>query len=362
MRTSLWLIALAVSVGLVVTIACGNSSNAPTKPSPAPTTPTPTPSIVRIEVGGPDSVEPGASAQLTVTAIRSNGAAEDVTAQATWLSGNSSVAEISATGVVTGHARGEASITARFQSRSATRTIIVLPNGTFKLGGTVTDSGLPLEGVTIAVIQGTGEGLTATTGPTGGYALYGVAGNVRIHAKKDGYLNHIEDVAVTAHRNLDIQMALDGPRRDLTGSYVLTITGQCTPPLVRDAGNRTYRANVSQSGGRLSVELSGADFIVTNGRGNHFNGFVQSDKVIFQIGDASYYYYYYYGSGQFDIVERFPPTALVIQGSVTATNGAAGISGTLDGTIAITRTDVAPFYFFNSVCYSHQHGFDMRRQ
>jgi hypothetical protein len=219
MRTNLRHIALILTVGLGLVIASCDKS--PTRPSVQPTgTPDAPPAVtvVRIEIIAPASIEPDASAQLTANAIKSDGSVENVTSQTQWTSTNARVLQVSSAGIVTAGERGEANLNARYQSRNATARMMVLPSGTFRLNGQVTDSGFPLEGVTVAVIGGTGEGLTALTGTTGAYVLYGVAGQVRLHAKKEGYVNRIEEAQVTENRALSFEMAFAGERRDLSGT------------------------------------------------------------------------------------------------------------------------------------------------
>ena len=118
---------------------------------------------------------------------------------------------------------------------------------------------------------------------------------------------------------------------------------------------------VEQSGPRLTVRLSGADFIVTNGRGDHFSGAILGDdRVTFAVGDAYYYYYYF---GQFGVVERFSPSeAFVIGGIITAQSRATTITGVLNGTLALARKQTAPFVPFATSCYSNEHRFEMLRR
>jgi hypothetical protein len=363
MRTNLRHIAFTLTVGFGLVVASCDKS--PTRPSVQPTGTPPAPAAVtvtRIVIIAPASIEPGASAQLTANAIKSDGSVENVTSQTQWTSTNARVLQVSSAGIVTAGERGEANLNARYQNRNATAPMMVLPGGTFRLNGQVTDSGFPLEGVTVAVIGGTGEGLTTLTDTTGAYALYGVAGQVRLHAKKGGYLNRIEEVQVTENRAFGFEMKVDGPRRDLSGTYMLNLAATGCTRLPDSAQNRSYAATVQQNGPQLTVRLSGADFIVTSGHGDHFSGFVSADgNVTFAIGDADTYYYYYFG--HFDFVERLNPTsALLVNGNVNATSSPTLISGTLNGSILLTQGTTAPFTRFSGQCYSPNHRFEMRRQ
>ncbi len=107
--------------------------------------------------------------------------------------------------------------------------------------------------------------------------------------------------------------------------------------------------------------LSGADFIVTNGFGDRFQGSVVGDRVTFQAG-SDYYYYYHHYMGQAAVVERFPPTALVINGIVTARETATGLTGQMAGTMGVARTSGPQFLPLTSACYSGTHDFVMVRR
>lgn len=357
---------LIATLGLGLAVASCDKS--PTRPSnaTAPTGPgfVSASPVVRIEISGPASVEPGGSAQLTAKAIKADASVEDVTSKASWYSSNHSVVQFSAPGLASARERGEAFIYVNYDRKSASGQVIVLPEGTFRVAGQVTDAGLPLDGVTVTVIGGPGDGLTGVTSNTGAYALYGVAGHVRLHAKKDGFENRIEDLEVTSHRALDFEMAFGGERGNLSGTYEMSLEASGCDALTGDARRRSYVAAVEQHGARLTVRLSGADFILINGRGDRFTGTVdQGGRISFAIGDAYYYYYYHYFFGDFDLVERLNSTsALVVTGTVEATTSAAGISGTLNGRVALTQGVSAPFTRFAANCASNAHRFEMRRQ
>ena len=93
---------------------------------------------------------------------------------------------------------------------------------------------------------------------------------------------------------------------------------------------RQYIANVAQDGPLLTVTLEGADFIVINGRGRSFIGFLEVTNAIrFTIGEPSFYYYYY--DGNFGIAERIGSVTLLVIGTAM-TNAAGGrIAGPLEG-------------------------------
>jgi hypothetical protein len=146
---------------------------------------------------------------------------------------------------------------------------------------------------------------------------------------------------------------------------VLDITAaDCAATLPESARRRSYAATIAQTGAVLYVRLSGGDFIVVKGRGDKFGGLLGGDdNVTFTIGaaDYSFYYYFYYG-GLFDLAERFTATtALIVNGRVQARASAAGITGTLSGSIGFSPKITPPFWPRMDTCSSTGHRFEMRR-
>ena len=366
MRISPRYAAIAATVLIAIAAASCDSHKAttPSPIGPTPTTPTtPTsPSIVRLDLSAPASIAPGVSVQLSVNGVKSDNSVQNVTAQSQWFSSNPRVIDVNAAGMAKGNATGEAVITVRYLSLSASTEALVLPDGTYRVKGTVTDAGVGLGGVMITVIGGVGDGLVATTDGNGAYGLFGVSGRIRLQAKRDGYLNRIEEVDAVQNRLLDFEMTLDGQRPGVGGRYVLTIARMPCTAAVPDV--RSYDATVEQNGPRLAVTLAGADFIVTRGHGNSFSGLMDgSDRVTFSLGAAYYYYYYYYYYGQYDVVERLSSTsALVIDGKATATVSPTRISGTLNGEFLLVQGNVAPFSRILGRCSGSSHRFEMVRR
>jgi hypothetical protein len=359
-------VAVIAAIGLLPAFAsCDDKSPTSPVPPPPPSQPAPV-TIVRIELVAPSEIAPGESVQLTANAIKSDGSVENVSSQAQWTPTESPVVQLSSTGLVTGKNRGEVFVSARFGGRSANARIFVLPKGTFRLAGNIKESGFGIANVAVTVIAGVGEGLTTLSSFGGSYVLYGVSGRVQIHLKKEGYRNATQQLDVTAHRTADFDIVADQPRKDYRGTYTLTISAAspcsfASGSLPDAAKSRVYTANVAQDAGRLTVTLTDADFIVTNGFGNRFFGFVDAtDVMTFPISDVYYYYSYY--AGHFDIVEQFSSTALLITGTVSARGTPAGISGTLIGSILIASRSTPPFLSFGSRCYATAHGFEMVRR
>jgi hypothetical protein len=359
-----------VAIGATILVAigvasCDSRERTAVQPATGPSTVTPVPSLARVELIAPGSIGPGESVQLTANAIKSDNSVENVSGQAQWFSSDTSVVEISSAGLAKGVGRGEAMITVSFQSRGASTRTFVLPAGTFRLSGTVTDSGFAVVGATIAIIGGVGEGLTTITDGNGTYALYGVRDRVSLHAKVDGYLNRMEEIDVTDHRAFDFEMVPDHQRTDLRGSYTLTIARTaCLSWAGAPPESRSYVATVAQDGPQLTVTLSGADFIVTGGRGNSFTGVLDGgNRVTFTIGDPIYYYAYY-NLGHYDLVERISNTSsLLISGKVTAGLTSRGMSGTLNGAFMVTQAAAPPASTrIQAYCYGNAHRFEMVRR
>jgi hypothetical protein len=350
---------------LGLTLASCDNPAAPTRQPGQGGTPQVT--VVRLEIAAPASIAPQESAQLTANAVKSDGSVENVTGQAQWSSSNSGVISVSSAGVATAVRPGEVMVLARYQAHNSSARLFAMPPGTHKLSGRITESGFPLGGVSVVVLAGVGEGLATSSDGSGSYALYGVAGRVRLQAKKEGYLDEIEELEVgDANAIHDIEMAPERERTNLSGTYSLTVSaGPCTgsqsSSLPDEARSRTYTAVVEQEGAPLTVSLSGAEFIITSGRGDHFAGSVDPlDNVTFGIGDSYYYGYY---PDLFDLVERFTSTsALLVNGIVTAKATSSDISGNLNGLFLIANATSGPFRPYSAKCYSSAHEFRMQRQ
>ena len=360
MKMALRASVLAVILTALPLASCGSKEQGPPQSPASPTPGAPAPGLVRLELLAPDTIAPGASLQLTVNALRSDGSVENVTAQAQWTSSNAAVLEISSTGILTANARGEAFISASYQHQGASRHALVLPAGTYRLSGRVTDAGFGIAGTTVTVIGGIGEGQAAITVGDGSYQLFGVSGHVRLQAKSGGYLNRIEEIDVTDHRAFDFEIVSDRERPDLRGRYTFTVGGgTCPGPFPAAASTRSYGATVTQDGGRLTVALTDASFVVTRGRGDHLDGFIDAKgRVRFTIGDGGYY-----SDGEHDIVERFTDAAvLIVDGIATAQVSASGITGTLTGSIKLAEGTSGPFTRIQASCAAANHRFEMVRR
>ncbi len=87
------------------------------QPSVVPVSVATTPATVTVGIGAPT--------QLTATATESDGSSKDITAQATWSSANTSIATVSATGVVTGVVTGKTTVSAHYAGFTGSTQVTV---------------------------------------------------------------------------------------------------------------------------------------------------------------------------------------------------------------------------------------------
>ena len=352
-RTSL--VALGMAALLV---ACDKSPTAPiinTPPNNQPPAPGPV-TLLRIDITGPASVPPNDTAQFTSRAFYSDGSQRDVTTEASWRAGQTSILTIAANGVATGQAVGETWISASFGGRGATRTdIIVVPTGTYRVMGNVTDAGVMVPDADIRVMSGPSQGLSTKT-LFGSYRLYGVTGDSEIRVTKAGYEETRRRLVVSKHERVDFALTLSNPRDDVAGTYTLKVTAadECRSMLPAEAMSRTYQAVITQNGPRLQVKLQGATFYRSgNVVSDHFLGTVEAARVTFQIYEG--YSYYNYNP---DILEQLQESLFTFGGTaVTTASGGGSRSGLLTGQFAIYDTRLR----FQVGCTSTGHRFELTR-
>jgi hypothetical protein len=198
--SAVYLIALALAGSLM---AC----DSPTRPQPPidPPNPPAIPMLVRIDVEGPGTIAPGEAVQFTASVHYSDGSRRNVTSdpETTWRTSDTRILAISSTGLATGGNRGDASVTLVFGARSATKGDgIVVPAGTFRLTGTLTDSGIGLAGVRVEVTLGSATGLVTEAFST--YRLYGVSGDTEIRVTKEGYQEERRRMQITRHETANL--------------------------------------------------------------------------------------------------------------------------------------------------------------
>jgi hypothetical protein len=349
---------VSFAVALALMTACDRS---PTHPGPGP-------SVSRLEVTGPSAVPPGETAQFQATAHFPNGTSRNVTGEAAWHSSNVSVIALSSGGVATARNRGEANVQVSFSGLFRTLPVLVLPAGTFRLAGRVTEAGASTEFIRDARVEamdGTGPPLVTTTGNDGRFRLYGVSANPEVRVTREGYEPHVQRLLLADHDTLNVELTLTRPREDLSGRYTLTITAapDCGAALPDQARSRTYTATVSQAFSRLSVTLSDAIFFGGPGTlQNRFTGSNDGERVTFSLWDGYFSSYYSYSP---DVIEQITPELfLVPMGSVTGTPSTSGVSGRLDGVIEVREgTGTGPSSGLKTIatCRSADHRFVLER-
>ncbi len=340
-------------------VACDDKPpTAPTSTSP-PTPPAPT--LTRVEIVGPRSVAPGETVQFGVRGTLSDGSTQDMTSQATWQSQHGVVLSVDSTGMATGQDLGETILTARVTSRSATAEIVVVPAGTFRLSVFAREGGSSATGVRVDVVSGRGTGLFDETPDNGRYDIYGVEGDTQIRVSGSGYVEHVQQVIVSAHMVVDVDLSPARPRPIPGGTYTLTITADpaCRDALAEGLRSRRYGAQVNQLGSEVAVVLERADFRYARGDiRNRFSGRVDGtgSKVAFSLAANVGYY------GPLPDVSEWLGGSryLVFSGEAATSVSPAGFSGTLNGAIEVWEVS----YYTSArlaTCHSTQHSFVFSR-
>jgi hypothetical protein len=232
-------------------------------------------------------------------------------------------------------------LSASFNGLSSTKEVILVPDGTYRLIGTVTNLVAPAGPVALAeivVTAGTGQGLIALSGEQGNYRLYGVAGDIELRITKAGYHPRTERLSVTDHDNRDIGLTLVGQLPDVSGSYTLTIAAAdtCSTVLPAEAMSRQYSATLKQVGADLTVTAGGATFAKVSGWPANviYNGRVEPTGVSVKLG-APVCGGYYYGCDP-PLIEQLGPSRFFMPlGSLKLEISPTGLAGPLDGAIEV---------------------------
>ena len=330
---------ILVAIGVVLVVACDH----PTSPPPLP--PPPGPTVKALTINGRTRVAPGETEAYEALATMTDGTTQIYTAKAQWRSPCPLILPTGNDGKATAKAAGECTITAFFGTITTSLSVMVIPAGTFRVAGAVSEAGLPVAGAAVKVKAGQGAGLQAVTDDRGQYRLYGVAGAVDIEVSKPGYPAVIKTLAVGADELLDFpDLAQTGALPTLSGAYTLTLTTgahcfQFGLPFPAEVKSRTYSAAVTQDGPKLTVTLSGGKFQIINGRGNQFEGHIEPGGVSFTLGSLggfSYYYNYYYHVGIPDVAELLSDGRyLSFLGTASGPVTASGISGPISGWVVV---------------------------
>ena len=347
----------ALALALILA-ACSESSR---QPPITPGQPTPGAFTNRLELTGPDTVYVGQAVQFTVTSHLTDGTTKNVTKEVTWRTVNSHVLTMSEAGLFTGKAKGETPISVALGGITATMSdVVVVPEGTFRLKGTVRDAGIPVD----ATVRIESPPLGRVELPTqhGQFVVYGVAGDTEVKVEKSGYQEERIQRTVATHSEFAIDLRLSGSREVVAGQYRLTVTaGPECGGLPADVQSRSYSARIEQAGPALTVILDGAQFVTSSGQLlNRFTGFLESDRASFNLApafdDSSWYYYYFYNP---DILETLGDgSSYSFDGRVIADVEPNGLAGRIEGNIVLMK---GPPYVITSRCRSSAHGFALTK-
>ena len=318
-----WLIV----VSLLLTLACDGD-----KPSPTPTPIIAPTTVVSVSLSPVvQRIPPGETVQLTATARSNDGSTSDATSQAVWTSSQTNVARVAA-GLVTGVGLGVTVIRASVGGTSASLAIIVEPDGTFILRGSVTEPGqLGVAGATVEVISGPAN--SVLTSFFGSYELFGVGGTSVVRMRKSGYFDESRTVTMSGDQTLNVEITPRVAPANVAGNYSVTFEASpsCTI-LSPELRTRTYTARIDQNAASLLITLSGAQFVTAFGAlRNSFSARIAGDSVTADLGGT--YSVFYYGP---TIEESLPNgQTLGIWGTITASVTSQSISGTLVGGFAL---------------------------
>jgi hypothetical protein len=343
--------AVAVLAGVGVMAGCSDGPKRIAGPSPTPGAPGPTapPAVVNVEISGPTSIRPGQSAQFSAILRFSDGTTQ--TAPSVRWSSQNRVIRVDASGLVTAREEnGEDVLSAEVISggpglgQRSSRAILVLPDGTYRMVGLVTEHGLPTSPVVGARVEVTaGMPVVAATDYDGRYRLYGIPPTAEIRVTRDGYQPHVQSVHLTEHATQNFELTLAGARLDLAGPYTLTIDIACatSTPVPADVRQRRYAAFLTQSGPTVDVVLTESSRFRINsaGRGNRFSGHVDAAGATFRLDDfltdsVWYFAIPYEPSAYPSVVEQLSSGTILIMSGATVTRQAAdGLSGDLAGSV-----------------------------
>jgi hypothetical protein len=287
----------------------------------------------RLEIVGPDAIAPGQSVQYTAMQVSADGSRRPATS-VVWSSGVPELFTVSQEGVATAQQmRGEAGLqvqAAADASSRVTRTIMVIPAGTYRVVGTVMETGgtsIPVWGARLETARDpdfTSLVTFSTAGPDGRFKLYGVPPDGFLRIQADGYETRTERIQASGHETRNYELRLTNDRLHLNGRFLITFhAGLCYRDPLPDALRlRTYEATITQNGPRLSVVLTAPQFQVVGGLGDRFAGTADAGGgatfTLSTWGDP------YYGAPQTypDVVEKLP------DGTLLAIHGRAQTAGT----------------------------------
>lgn len=336
---------IAAAVMVLAALGC-DDARSPLAPPPSPAE-----QFIALRLAGPATISPGGTGQFTAIGERRDGTTADLTNRVNW-SSSPSLLTFDAQGL--GHAkaegRGEARVTATFQGYpSGSMSVLLLEPDTFRLSGTVTESGFSISGAAVEVVEGTGSGLRATTDSNGHYDLYGVAGAIRLRISAPGFESTTATAVVNEHATADVSLKPIVSTIDLGGTWVLTATAAagCRTMLPEAAWQGDIEVVIGHHDSHPQVRFPGP-ITWTGTLANGVLTFLMSQPEV-------------PGQHEFPPIPFKPITTvswLEVGGLVTATVGQDQITGTLNGRFRLA-TELAS----NSItCEDRAHGITMRRR
>ena len=336
-------IVVAVVFTCMLAASCDDPQNGPPSPSPIPSGPPASqPALTGLELTGQTTLAPDATSEFTLIAVFSDGARTDVTGSAQWTSNNSRYVTSLGQGRYRAVALGEADVNVRYLTRFASREIVVVPDGTFRVTGRIfEDDGVtPVANAHIRVRDAAETGLSTNADASGFYRLYGVMSNVDFVVTRPGYLEtERKHMTIDNHATVNISLPLAGPRANVEGSYTVTFDwSNCTNGFRDDLRRRVYSAAIKQSGAQIEVRFTEPAFLHNSAnRGDLMTGRVDPNGMHL-YADSGYYYYYYGAAFSPFLVELLPDNhRLAIWGTAFLAQSGNRFSGALEGSAQFGR-------------------------
>ena len=243
----------------LVTTACGSPS--------APSTEISSADVRRLDVTGPSTLTPtSGTVHYTATATFADGSSQDVSSLSTWrlrYVGSPLPLELGAAGDMRAIGTGEVEVMSTFRGVTASRPVLVMTPGTFKIQGHVTTGDGQFRGQAIVrVVSGAGAGQSTSTRSDGLYTLWGVAGPIVIETESQGYGRQQFNVTANEGTVADLTMAPLVTAADLNGTWRVTLVASetCTafPATARE---RVYETTIEQRNGFLTAVFTGPSLI-----------------------------------------------------------------------------------------------------
>jgi hypothetical protein len=278
--------------------------------------------LTGISLAGPAEIAPGSTAQFTLTASYSDNSTTDVTSTASWTVQGLAPLRSLGSGRYEAVSAGETRVQATFTGRLATKLVLVLPAGTFKLSGSILDVAGGVGGADVQVSSGTGAGQKTTSASNGAYALYGLAGPVGLRVSAPGYATQDISVNVTGHQQQNVTVQTAGNTVNVSGQWTLSVStsGSCSETWSPEARKREVVANITQRDTRLTISFQNVPTLVFESIGR-----IASDVFSMTL----YYDDYYLDWG---LMQRVSPTEWVgVNGEFRGVASGSVITGTLTG-------------------------------